>query len=80
MSVISLPNLVIYVLPSVIKIIPSLSLLFQLCLGHTGFGLIIILVFFTLSELLENMLTLFATLKGQPALSSYKGQQLILRQ
>ena len=79
-SVIYLPNRVIYVLPSVMKITQSLSLLFQLCLGHTGVGVIIVLVFFTLSELLENMLTLFATLKGQPALSSHKGHQLIPRQ
>lgn len=70
-SVIYLPNRVIYVLPSVMKITQSLSLLFQLCLGHTGVGVIIVLVFFTLSELLENMLTLLATLKGQPALSSH---------
>lgn len=62
------------------KITQSLSLLFQLCLGHTGIGVIIVLVFFTLSELLENMLTLFATLKGQPALSFHKGHQLIHRQ
>ena len=62
------------------KITQSLSLLFKLCHGQTGVGVIIVLVFFTLSELLENMLTLFATLKGQPALSSHKGHQLIPRQ
>lgn len=63
----------------VIKIAPLFSFLFcfQWCVGHVGVGIVIVLF---LAEFLENMVTIFTTLKIKLALSWYKAQQFIRRQ
>lgn len=43
--IICLPNSVVCVLPSVIKITKPFSLLFHYCLGHAGIGVVLTLIF-----------------------------------